>query len=175
MSCWCLVTGVKGVQPLSPSNGHWVIALTLLMALWLAIMPLPVWAQWGRPELVAMVLVYWVIALPERVGIGIAWVVGLLQDIMQGSPLGQHAFALAVLAYVSLILYQRLRMYPPIQQAGVIFVLIGLNQLLCHWVETLTGTVSPNLLFLLPALVSALVWPLLSVFLRVLRRAYYVT
>ena len=93
MSCWCLVTGVKGVQPLSPSNGHWVIALTLLMALWLAIVPLPVWAQWGRPELVAMVLVYWVIALPERVGIGIAWVVGLLQDIMQGSPLGQHAFA----------------------------------------------------------------------------------
>ena len=160
---------------MNQSNGGWIIATTLLLALWLAIVPLPVWAQWGRPELVAMVLVYWVIALPERVGIGIAWVVGLLQDIVEGSLLGQHALALAVLAYLALILYQRLRMYTPVQQAAVMFVLIGFNQLLCHWVETLTGTVSSTLLFLLPALVSALLWPLLSLFLRALRRAYYVT
>jgi rod shape-determining protein MreD len=156
-------------------NGRWVIALSLIAALWLAILPLPLWAQSGRPELVAMVLLYWVIALPERVGIGIAWLVGLIQDILEGSPLGQHAFALAVVAYLGLILYQRLRMFNPAQQASVIFVLIGINQLLCHWVQTIGGTVSPNLLFLLPALVSALMWPLLSVFLRVLRRAYYVS
>jgi rod shape-determining protein MreD len=79
------------------------------------------------------------------------------------------------LAYLSLILYQRLRMYTPLQQAGVVFILIGLNQMLCHWVQTLTGTASPNLLFLLPALISALLWPVLSVFLRLLRRAYYVS
>lgn len=175
MFCWYLAIDGRGVKLLNQSNGRWVIVLTLLLALWLAIVPLPVWAQWGRPELVAMVLIYWVIALPERVGIGIAWVAGLLQDIIEGSPFGQHAFALAVLAYLSLILYQRLRMFTPVQQAAAIFVLIGLNQLICHWVETLTGTASPNLLFLLPALISALLWPLLSVFLRIVRRAYYVT
>ena len=160
---------------LNPANGRWVILLTFLVALWLSIVPLPLWAQWGRPALVAMVLIYWVIALPERVGIGVAWLVGLAQDIVEGIPLGHNAFALAVLAYLALILYQRLRMFTPVQQAAVIFVLIGLNQLLSHWVQTLTGTVSPNLLFLLPALVSALLWPFLSAFLRLVRRAYYVS
>lgn len=160
---------------LHPGSGRWVILLTLMGALLLSIVPLPLWATSGRPELVAMVILYWVIALPQRVGIGVAWAVGLLQDIVQGTPLGQHAFALSVLAYLALILYQRLRMYGPVQQAAVIFILIGMNQLLCNWVQTLTGTHSPNLLFLLPALVSALLWPLLSAFLRLLRRTYYVS
>ena len=112
---------------LTRGNRRWVIALTLIVALWLSILPLPVWTQWARPEWVAMVLIYWVIALPERVGIGVAWSVGLIQDIVEGSLLGQHAFALAVLAYVALISSQRLRMFTPIQQAAVIFVLIGVN------------------------------------------------
>jgi rod shape-determining protein MreD len=137
-------------------SGHWVITITLLAAVMLSILPMPLWAQWGRPAIVAMVLIYWVIALPEHIGIGVAWTVGLLQDIVVGT------------------LYQRLRMFTPVQQAVVVFVLIGLNQLLCHWIQTLTGTVSPNLLFLLPALISALLWPVLSVFLRLLRRNYYV-
>lgn len=159
----------------SEGHGWWVIVLTLLVALLLSVMPLPLWAQWGRPEFVAIVLLYWVIALPQRVGIIVAWVVGLAQDIVEGVPLGQNALALAVLAYVALLLYQRLRMYTPLQQAGVIFVLVGLNQLLCNWVQTMTGTVSPNLQFLLPAVVSALLWPIVSEFLRLLRRAYHVS
>lgn len=160
---------------LNAAHGRWVIVLSLAVALLLNIIPLPLWAQWGRPELVAMVLIYWVIALPERVGIGIAWSVGLAQDIVEGALLGQNALALSVLAYLVLILYQRLRMFTPIQQAGVVFVLIGLNQLLCHWVQTLVSTASSDLLFLLPAMVSALLWPLLSTFLRLLSRAYYVS
>ena len=122
-----------------------------------------------------MVLIYWVIALPERVGIGIAWMTGLVQDIVEGAMLGQNALALAVLAYLGLILYQRLRMFTPMQQGGVVFVLVGLNQLLSHWVQTLAGAVSTDLLFLLPAMVSALLWPLLSAFLRMLRRTYHVS
>lgn len=159
---------------MNASNGLVVIAATFALSILFGIVPLPLWAQWGRPVIVAMVLIYWVIALPERIGLGVAWMVGIVQDVVQGTPLGQNAFALAVLAYLSLILYQRMRMYTPVQQAGVIFVLIGLYQLLCHWVQTLSGTVSPNMWFLMPALVSALLWPLLSFFLRLVRRAYYV-
>jgi rod shape-determining protein MreD len=154
----------------STSGG--VVVVTLVLALLLAIVPLPTWAQWGRPEWVAMVLLYWVIALPEKVGITVAWFVGFIKDVVVGAPIGQHAFALAILAYLALILYQRLRMYTPVQQAAVIFVLIGLNQMLGHWIQTISGTMSPNLLFLLPALVSALLWPILAVFFRLLRRAY---
>lgn len=156
------------------AQGTWVIALSLLIALLLSVVPMPLWAQWGRPEWVAMVLIYWLIALPERIGVIIAWCVGCLLDILEGAPLGQNAFALAVIAYVALILYQRLRMFTPWQQGTVVFVLIGINQLLCHWVQTLTGTLSLNLLFLLPALVSGLLWPWLAVLLRFCRRYYYV-
>ena len=157
------------------ANGRIVIFLSFAAALLLSVMPIPLWAQWGRPAWVAMVLLYWVMALPERVGIGIAGLAGLGLDIVEGAPLGQNMLALGVLTYLMLILYQRMRMFSLLQQAGVIFVLVGLNQLLCHWVKTMVGTPSPNLLFLLPALVSAFIWPWLLIFLRFLRRHYYVS
>lgn len=158
-----------------PMNGREVIVTTFVVALILSIVPLPVWAQWGRPEWVALVLIYWILALPERMGIGIAWLLGIALDILEGTPLGQNAFALAAIAYLVLILYQRLRMFSLWQQASVVFVLIGLYQLLGHWVQTVQGAGSSNLLFLLPAFVSALLWPAVSLLLRVLRRYYYVS
>jgi rod shape-determining protein MreD len=154
------------------TSGFWVVVLSILIALYLSIVPLPFWAQWGRPEWLALVLVYWVIALPEHVGIGVAWLSGLSLDIIESTPLGQNALAISVIAYVALILYQRMRMYTPWQQALVVFVLVGVHQLIGHWVQTLTGVISPNLLFLLPALVSALLWPWLSVILRFCRRYF---
>lgn len=144
------------------SRGEWgVILLSLLAALWLTVLPLPVWARWARPEWVALVVLYWVVMAPDKFGIGAAWLVGLLLDVLEGSPLGGNAFALAVVAYIALILYQRLRMYGALQQIALVFVLIGVNQLIGHWVQTLTARVAPTLLFLLPAFVSALLWPTL--------------
>lgn len=157
------------------THGGWIIAATLLLALWLSILPLPEWARWARPEWVALVLIYWVIALPQRIGVGMAWLTGIVLDLVEGAPLGQNALALAVIAYLSLILYQRLRMYAAWQQAGVIFVLIGINQLLCHWVQTMTARVVPTLMFLFPALVSALLWPSVFMLLRFIRRRYRIT
>lgn len=157
------------------ANGRGIIAATLVIAMWLSVMPLPDWARWARPEWVAMVMIYWVIALPHRVGIGVAFFTGLVLDMVEGSPLGENAFALAVVAYLGLILYQRMRMYAPWQQAGIVFVLIGLNQLLCHWVQTLMTKVMPTMLFLLPALVSALLWPTVMRLLRAIRRQFAVT
>lgn len=156
------------------ANGGWVIVLSILLAVLLSIVPLPFWAQWARPEWLALVLVYWTIALPNRVGIGVAWCSGLLLDIVEGNQLGQSALSLSLLAYICLVLYQRLRMYTAWQQAMVVFLLVGIHQLVGHWVQTLIGIHSPNLLFLLPALISALLWPWLSVVLRFCRRYFYV-
>ena len=157
------------------ANGRPIIFATLAIALWLSIIPLPDWARWARPEWVAMVLIYWVIALPHRIGIGSAFVTGLVLDLVEGSPLGENAFALSIIAYLGLILYQRMRMYAGWQQAGIVFVLVGLNQLLCHWVQTLTTKVMPTMLFLLPALVSALIWPTVMLLLLKVRRQFAIT
>jgi rod shape-determining protein MreD len=79
-----------------------------------------------------------------------------------------------VLSLLSLILYQRLRMFNVLQQAGTVFILVGVNQLICQWIYNLQGTGTQSLQFLLPALTSALMWPVVLHVLRVLRRHYRV-
>ncbi len=154
----------------SRSHGTWVILLSFAVAYLLAIVPIPDWALNYRPQWVVMVLIYWAIALPYRVGMGFAWVAGLLLDILEGSMLGLNALAFAIVAYIALSLHQRLRMFSAVQQSGLVLALIGLHMMMVHWMKIATNqTVSSNLLFLLGALASAFLWPWIFVFLRQLR------
>lgn len=156
------------------SHTYGVIALTFLVAILLALLPLPTWLQWGRPEWVALTLIYWSIAVPHRVGISIALVVGIGLDVTEGAVLGQNALGLLVVCLLALLLYQRLRVYSLWQQCAVVFVLVGINQLICQWVQNLEGVGATSLLFLLPAISSALLWPVVLHLLRGLRREYRV-
>lgn len=155
-------------------HGYWVIIGTFFFALVLALLPLPLWLLWGRPEWVCLVLIYWCIALPQRVGMTTALVLGIVLDVLEGAVMGQHAFALVVVSLLSLTLYQRLRLYGLWQQAGVVFVLVGINQMICQWVQNLQGIGAGTLFFLLPAFSSALLWPFVLHILRGLRRHYLV-
>jgi rod shape-determining protein MreD len=155
-------------------RGYAVIFLTFVVAYVLAVMPLPLWLQWARPEWVALTLIYWCIALPQRVGIAVGLVLGVILDVLEGSVLGQNAFALVVVALLSQILYQRLRVYSLAQQAGVVFILVGINQLICQWVQNIEGVSALPRLFLLPAVTSALLWPVILLSLRSVRRRYQV-
>jgi len=157
------------------AQGYGIILLTFLIAYVLAVIPLPAWLIWARPEWVALALVYWTIALPHRVGIATGMLLGLGLDVLEGAVLGQNALALIAVALLSLVLYQRLRVYSLWQQASVVFMLVGINQLICQWVQNLQGVGAGSLLFLLPAVTSALLWPLALHVLRGLRRRYRVT
>lgn len=156
------------------AHGYWVILVTFIAALVLAVLPLPQWLLWGRPEWLALIVIYWTIAVPERVGVFSGLVLGLLLDVLEGAVLGQNALALAATALLVSILYQRLRVFSLWQQAAIVFVLVGINQLLCQWIQNLEGAGAPTMLFLLPAVSSALLWPLLLPLLRGLRRHYRV-
>ena len=156
------------------NSGFWVIALTFLVALMLSAVPLPEWIQWGWPKWVAMVLIYWVIALPHRVGVSVGWIIGLFLDILQGSLLGQNALALSLVAYLAHSLHQRLRMYSVLQQSAMVLVLLGINQLICYWIQGLVGVRAQTLWFLLPTVVSTLLWPGMFGTLRGLRRQFNV-
>lgn len=156
-------------------HAYWLIVASFFCALVLAVLPMPAWLAWGRPEWVSLVLIYWVIALPHRAGLVTALGLGLLLDVTEGAVLGQNAFALVVLALLSLLLYQRLRVFSVIQQSAVVFVLVGINQMICQWVQNLEGAGATTMLFLLPALSSALVWPFVLHLLRGLRRRFRVT
>lgn len=156
------------------AHGYWVILVTFIVALVLAVLPLPPWLLWGRPEWSALVVIYWTIAVPERVGIFSSLLLGLALDVLEGAVLGQNALALSFTALLVLTLYQRLRVFNLWQQAAIVFVLVGINQLLCQWVQNLEGAGAQSRLFLLPAVSSALLWPVVLPILRAVRRYYRV-
>ena len=156
------------------ASGHWVVWTSLIVALLLSILPLPDWVSISRPAWVAMVVMYWIMALPERFGLLFAFVAGLMMDVFLGTSFGHHSLGLLVVAVVTLSLHRRLRMFPWWQQAFMAFVIIGLYQLVNLWIKSALGRTPPSLWYLMPALTSAAFWPWLSVSLRYLRRHYRV-
>lgn len=159
----------------SKPQGTGVIALSLLAALTLMIIPLPEWARLLRPEWVSLVLIYWILALPHRVGLGVAWCMGLLLDVMRDTLLGQHALALVLIAFVVIHIHQRLRLFPRWQQSIVIFILLLIQTSIIFWIKGVIGEVPGFLYTLLPALMSALFWSVVFVMLRYVRRLYKVS
>ncbi len=137
-----------------------IVALSVALSLTAAASPMPGWASWLRPEFAAMTIIYWVLVAPFRLGMLFAWCLGLMLDILEGAVLCQNALGLTVLAYLVFLLHQRLRMFSLFEQASVVFVLMGIHQLIGYWVHGLTGSSYHSLAFLLPALVSAIVWPM---------------
>ncbi len=157
------------------ARGGWIIIGTLIVALILTIIPIPAIAGPFRPPWTLLVLLYWSLALPNRVGVGLAWMTGLLQDVLLGTLLGAHALAFAVAVYLSIQLYQRIRNFPLWQQAIPVLLLLLLVRLILLWVHELTGAGSPGWQYWLPALTGMLLWPLVFPLLRFMRRYHQVT
>ncbi|NJO14538.1 MAG: rod shape-determining protein MreD [Thioploca sp.] len=155
-------------------HGGWIIVLSFVVSFMLAIMPLPGWATLWRPDWVALVLIYWCIAIPQRVGIVTGWLVGLTSDVLNETLLGQQALSLCLIAYISVKLHRRIRLFPLWQQAVGVLVLITLDQLLIAWIRGIQGQPLVDGSFIYPALTSMLLWPWVFILLRDLRRFYQV-
>jgi len=156
-------------------HGGWIILGTLVLAALFTVLPLPDWLEAYRPEWVALVVIYWVVALPDRIGLFSAWITGFFMDVLEGSLLGLNALALALVAYLALSLYQRMRMFTAIQQSSTILILTGIHQLLSFWVLTANSqNTAPNLIFMISALSSAIIWPFVFLALRYIRRTFNV-
>lgn len=157
------------------AHNRWVVVCSYLLALLLAAFPLSPPNGWLRPEFVAVLVIYWLMVMPQQTSMMVIWVVGCLQDLMSGVALGQHAMALMVVAYVALLSYQRMLNATVWRQMFAVFVLLGLHQLVINWVHSLSGAAAPSLVFLLPAFVSALLWPVFYMMLERVRRYWHVT
>ncbi|PWG65237.1 rod shape-determining protein MreD [Sediminicurvatus halobius] len=155
-------------------QGGWVIVASLFLALVLTVVPLPTAAEQLRPEWTALVLIYWSLALPQRVGVGVSWLVGILQDVLQGTLLGAHALAFALVAFLTMKLYQRIRVFPLWQQALTVLMLLLTVQLVLLWIRGLTGQPGADWAYWLPAVAGTVAWPVVFVLLRELRRFFQV-
>lgn len=147
-----------------------IIGLTFVVAFILISLPSPAWLDQFRPDWVALVLIYWCIATPERTGVGTGFIVGLLLDVLYGSLLGQQAFAKSVIAFLAIKLHLRIRAYPRWQQAATILVLLFINQLVVYWLRDLIDAAPLQSEFWSTAIVGMVLWPWLFILLRKVRR-----
>ncbi len=155
-------------------HGKGSIYLTILLALLLTILPLPAIIDPYRPDWLTLVIVYWVIALPHRVNVGTAWIAGLLLDILMGSTLGVRALALAIMAYVAAMQFQKVRNFSVWQQAVVVGIISLLGQLTVFWAEHLFAVVTMNYRMFWSCLSTTLLWPWVFLSLRKLRRKFHI-
>ena len=144
--------------------------MTFVVGFVLSALPLPETIIDWRPCWLAMLLIYWCMALPERVGILSAWLLGLLFDVQQSFILGQHALGFIFLAYVIIKNHKRMRVYPLLQQSLVVFLYLLIFQAIMLLVMLLSGTITYTWLYWVPAFTSMLIWPWLFIFMRDFRR-----
>ncbi|WP_292741754.1 rod shape-determining protein MreD, partial [Methylophaga sp. UBA2687] len=145
--------------------------ITLLFAILLMLVPLPDTLRYARPEWVAITLIYWAMALPQRVSIGVAWFTGLVMDVVTGGILGIHAFAYALVIYLVGRLHLQIRQYPLWQQAFTILSLVSL----VHFIVMLSAPITFSWNHWLTVLTSTLVWPFVYAVLRKIRRSFQVS
>ena len=155
----------EGQQLLLPANPLFIWG-SLLAALMLNILQSSLLgrAAWP-PDVLALVLVFWAIHQPLRIGVGTAFAFGLCMDVHQGALLGQHALAYTALSYFALTISRRLLWYSSPSQALQIFPLLAGAHALQLLVRLLAGHAFPGWGFVLSPLIEALLWPVVTLIL----------
>lgn len=144
--------------------------ITIVIAMCLKIAPWPDFINNFNPDWILLVLIYWTLAAPERVGIFNGLLIGLLTDVLTGRILGQHALTYSLVTYFCLILHKRLRHYPLFQQGLFIFICLLISQLLIFWIENTQSSTSFNNSFWLPIMTGTFGWPIVYSTLRFVRQ-----
>jgi rod shape-determining protein MreD len=156
------------------AHATWVIHLSLLIALLIVLLPLPMDWRFLRPDIAALVLFYWALALPHRVGVATAFALGMGLDLIEGAPLGLSSPGLMLATLILQFNYQRIRQFDPIQQSVVILVLMLLSTGIEQWLRNVTGVPALSVGALFALLFSMVCWIPLRAVLRHSRRYYEV-
>lgn len=147
--------------------GRYLLSIIFAMSLNIAAWPQPM-APFN-PNWILLVVIYWVLAAPERVGIFSAWTIGLLTDVLTGRMLGLNALINSLVAFLCLRLHKRLRQYPILQQGLFIFFCLFVSQFLIFWITDSQTIARASYTFWLPVLTGTLFWPLVFFSLRAIR------
>ncbi|HEY3431309.1 MAG TPA: rod shape-determining protein MreD [Rhodocyclaceae bacterium] len=135
---------------------YWFILFSLLAALLLNMIPLGRFP--GLPDWVALVLTFWCIHQPLKVGMGSAFVLGILMDVADGSVMGQHAFAYVFLAFAATGLSRRILWFPLSYQAIHVLPMLLLTQVTMTVVSMVGGGAFPGILWFVSGITGGLLW-----------------
>ena len=147
-----------------------VVSCTFLVALMLDISPWPRELQYFRPSWLVLVLMYWILAIPNKVNIGTAFFLGIILDFVLGSVLGVHALVFSIFAYFIArghLIFRNLSLW---FQSILVMSFIVCIQLGIFIIEYTLHQVTFNLEEIVGALLSGILWPWLFLLLRRIRR-----
>ncbi|MFM8590084.1 MAG: rod shape-determining protein MreD [Limnohabitans sp.] len=160
-----------GTPLLLPVNPRFIV-LSLFLALVLQ-MALGLSGQYWLPDMLALTLACWSVHQPRRVGMGVAFVLGLVMDVHESALLGQNALSYALLSFLALQIYRRLQGFTPIEQALQLLPVMLLVAVVECLVRLLVGDGWPHWSQWLAPFLSALLWPVAGwLLLAPQRRAY---
>ncbi len=131
---------------------------TVFFLLAAAVVPLPEALGAYRPPLMAVAVLYWSLAAPQRSTLVTAFLGGLALDALLGTLLGEHALALLVLSYLAQRFYLRLRAFPASQLSLAVAALLALYEFLLFWIDGVVGVTVPPLARWAPVASGALLW-----------------
>ena len=133
---------------------------SLIVAFLVTMVPLGrgAWA----PDLLALVIVFWSVHQPARIGIGAAFVFGLLMDVHQAAMLGQHALSYTTLGFLATMIHRRLLWFPLVSQALQVLPLFALSHLIELAIRMIGGGAFPGWSLLVAPVLEAALWPLVS-------------
>jgi rod shape-determining protein MreD len=154
----------------SASSPRIAMLKTVAGALILTLLPLPSWLEIIRPGFLALTVLYWSIVAPRAGGIALGWFCGLLLDAIEGPVLGEHALALALLAYLGVREHQRIRSKPVFQQSLIVFAALIIYEFVLFAIDGWTGHPLTTPLRWVPTLTGALLWPAAA---AILARSYH--
>jgi rod shape-determining protein MreD len=154
----------RGQQLLLPARplfiwGSLLLALALNMLLNMGLAGRAAWL----PDVLAVFLMFWTIHQPQRVGIGSAFLLGLVSDVHQSSLLGQHALAYTILSFLAIAIHRRLLWFSVPSQAAQVFPLFFVSHALALLVRLVSGADWPGWSLGFAPLLEAMLWPLVSV------------
>lgn len=147
-----------------------VLATSFLLAMSLMIVPLPDGWHWLRPEFVVVVLIYWIIHSPTRVGVMTGFIVGLMMDLLTSMILGKVALAMSIVAFLASFLRSKVRVFRFPRLFLTILILVGFYQLILLWVQIIIGHAPVSLTYWIPSVMSMLVAPIIFGILKSFQR-----
>ncbi|MCB5196569.1 rod shape-determining protein MreD [Deefgea salmonis] len=145
-------------QLLRPA-GVGFIFFSFVVAILINLLPWQATAMNFSPDFVALLIIYWALNQPRRVGVACAFFLGVLMDVANGNILGQHALAYSIIAYLALVRQRQLAIFPFWQQALIACALLLLSQAIMVCIRSIMGEPFVGWGYFAGSLFAAFLWP----------------
>jgi rod shape-determining protein MreD len=143
-----------------------LLLISSLLAGVLTLINLPQWLFYFRPDWLALIVIFWIMVLPERLSLGYACINGIFLDVLTVKPFGLNALGFVLLGYFVSMWSTQMRVLSLWQQGLFVTILILLMKLVVGVVATFSSDFVFSSYYFLSAVGNMLFWFVISVLYR---------